>query len=65
MQTIFILRANKNKLGVLEREPVTSGSVNAYRVRFEFSPDWQGLTRKAVFKTGKGSRTVLLDESGE
>ena len=65
VQTIFILRANKNKLEVLEREPVTSGSVNAYRVRFEFSPDWQGLTRKAVFKTGKGSRTVLLDESGE
>jgi len=65
VKTIFILRANKNKLEVLEREPVTSGSVNVYRVRFEFSPDWQGLTRKAVFKTGKGSRTVLLDESGE
>lgn len=63
---IFILRANKNKLQVLARESVTSGSVNVYTARFEFSDDdWQGLTRKAVFKAGKESRTVLLDESGE
>lgn len=59
------MRANKNKLEVLERESITSGSVNVYTARFEFSPDWQGLTRKAVFKAGKESRTVLLDESGE
>lgn len=63
--TIFILRANKNKLEVLEREPTTSGSVNVYTARFEFGDDWRGLTRKAVFKAGKESRTVLLDESGE
>ena len=47
---MFILQANKNKLAVLEREPVTSGSVNVYRARFEFSDDWEGLTRKAVFR---------------
>lgn len=62
---IFILRANKNKLEVLGREPITSGSVNVYMARFEFSPDWQGLTRKAVFKAGKESRAVLLGESGQ
>lgn len=62
---IFVLRANKNKLEVLGREPITSGSVNVYMARFEFSPDWQGLTRKAVFKAGKESRAVLLDESGQ
>ena len=62
---IFILKANKNKLEVLARESVTSGSVNAYLARFEFSDDWRGLTRKALFKAGKESRTVLLDESGE
>lgn len=65
MQIIFILRANKNKLEVLEREPITSGSVNVYTARFEFSTDWQGLTRKAVFMSGKESRTVPLDEGGE
>lgn len=62
---MFILYASKNKLAVRQREPVTSGSVNAYDARFEFSPDWDGLTRKAVFKAGKEPRTVLLDESGQ
>lgn len=62
---MFILHADKNKLSVRKREAVTSGSVNVCTARFEFSDDWQGLTRKAVFKAGKESRTVLLDESGE
>lgn len=62
---MFILYADKNKMAVRKREPITSGSVNVYTARFEFSPDWQGLTRKAVFKAGKESRTVLLDESGQ
>ena len=48
----------------MEREPVTSGSVNVYRARFEFSPDWEGSNRKAVFKAGKELRTVLLDDGG-
>lgn len=43
---------------------MTSGSVNVYRARFEFSGDWEGLTRKAVFKAGSRCRTVLLDEGG-
>lgn len=59
---MFILYANKNQLTVRKREPVTSGSVNVYTARFEFSPDWRGMTRKAVFKAGAESRTVLLDE---
>lgn len=62
---MFILYADKNKLAVRQREPVTSGSVSACTARFEFSDEWQGLTRKAVFKAGKESRTVPLDESGE
>lgn len=62
---MFQLYANKNQLKLLEREPLTSGSVNVYEVRFEFSPDWDGLTRTAVFKAGSESRSILLDESGE
>ena len=62
---MFILYADKNRLRVREREALTSGSVNVYTARFEFSPDWEGLKRKAVFKAGKESRTVLLDETGE
>lgn len=61
---MFILYARKNQLTVREREPVTSGSVNIYTARFEFSPDWSGLTKKAIFQAGKETRTVLLDKDG-
>lgn len=62
---MFILYANKNQLTVRKREPVTSGSVNVYTARFEFSLDWQGLTRKAVFRGSGQTLTVPLDEGGE
>jgi len=62
---MFVLYANKTQLTVRQREPTTSGSVNVYQARFEFSPDWDGLTRTAVFKAGAVSRSVLLGESGE
>lgn len=65
VQTLFILYANKNLLSVKNIEPVTSGSANIYTARFEFSPDWQGFTKKAVFRAGYVSKTVLLDETGE
>ena len=37
---IFILRAEKNKLAVSQRESLTSGAVNVFWARFEFSDDW-------------------------
>lgn len=61
---MFLLRAEKNKLALLEREPVTSGSVNAYAARFEFSEDWPGLDKTAVFQAGCASREVLLGPEG-
>lgn len=62
---MFKLYANKNQLTVRQREPVTSGSVNVYRALFEFSADWEGLERMAVFRCGGRSAAILLDESGE
>lgn len=62
---MFVLQADKNQLTVQKREAVTSGSVNAFQARFEFSADWGGLTKKAVFRAGGVSRAVLLDETGE
>lgn len=62
---MFVLCADKNRLTVRKREPVTSGSVNVYNVRFEFSQDWEGLTRIAVFRSGSQSVSVLLDDTGE
>lgn len=62
---MFWLYANKNQLTVRQREPVTSGSVNVYPARFEFSADWDNLERTAVFRAGDKSVSVLLDETGE
>lgn len=58
---MFILYADKNKLEVSKREPVTSGSVNVYTVRFVFT-NWDGLTQKAVFRGSGKIVSVLLDD---
>ena len=60
---MFVMYADKNRLTVRQREPVTSGSVNVYEAQFEFSPDWNGMIRTAVFRAGGESRSVLLDET--
>lgn len=62
---MFQLYANKTQLTVRAREPLTSGSVNTYIARFEFSPDWEGLTKTAVFKAGNEVRSVLLGTDGQ
>lgn len=64
-ENVFELYAEKNQLCVRQREPVTSGSVNAYAVRFSFSGDWDGLSRTVVFWAGDKTVSVALDESGE
>ena len=62
---MFLLYANKTQLLLCKREPVTSGSVNVYPVRFEFSEDWDGMERVAVFRAGAESRSVILDADGQ
>lgn len=61
---MFQLFADKTRLTVLERETLTSGSVNAAAVRFTFSPEWEGLVKTAVFQAGEVSRIVSLEEDG-
>ena len=62
---MFVLYANKNQLHLRSREPLTSGSVNVYQALFEFSPDWDGLERVAVFRAGGESWSVALGEDGQ
>lgn len=62
---MFDLYADKTRLTVREREPVTSGSVNAYPVRFTFSPEWEGLDKVAVFYGAGKAVSVAPNESGE
>lgn len=61
---MFILYADKTKLTVRETEPVTSGSVNVYPVQLEFSPDWDGLEKTAVFRAGCVEQSVPLSGGG-
>lgn len=57
---MFVLYADKTQLSVREKEPVTSGSVNVYSVQFEFSEDWEGLERTAIFQAGCREKAVAL-----
>ncbi len=61
---MFELYAEKNDLCVQHLERVTSGSVNVYEAAFEFSEDWAGLEKTAVFRAGEKSASVLLGDTG-
>lgn len=60
---MFELYASKVKLTVRKKEQITSGSVNVYPVTFEFSEDWEGLDKVAVFRAGE--KTVSIQTDGE
>lgn len=55
------IELNKASPTVSERETLTSGMVNAVKVKFTFSPDWDGLTRTAVFSAGNAAVNCVLD----
>ena len=61
---MFKLFAKKNVLEILQKELVTSGSVNVYPVQFVFDSEWNGLQRTAVFWAGNYRVSVLLDSTG-
>ena len=58
---MFLLEVHKNSITARVTEIVTSGSVNVYQVEFQFSRDWDGLERVAVFRSGGESVSVMLD----
>lgn len=62
---MFQLYASKNILLVRQKEPLTSGSVNVYRVGLAFSADWEGLAKTAVFRAGDKTVSVIPDGAGE
>lgn len=57
---MFKLTANKVNMNVLQKETVTSGSVNVYLCEFDFNSDWDGLEKTAVFQSGDNKVSVLL-----
>lgn len=62
---MILLHACKSQLKIKRGEYLTSGMVNTVMVHFSFSPDWEGLTRTAVFKAGDTAVSVPLEDSGE
>lgn len=60
---MFVVKVDKNIATLCCSEPITSGSSNVYLVEFHFSPEWEDLTRVAVFQAGDTVIDVLLDET--
>lgn len=65
MRATFVFYAEKGKLTVREREVLVCGSVNTYQVCFEFSGEWEGLVRTALFRAGNQTIPVRLDKTGQ
>ena len=59
---MIICHVSKAAITVAQSVLLTSGMVQAVQVRFCFSPEWEGLTRTAVFRAGQVSVSCLLDE---
>ena len=59
---MVICHVSKAAITVAQSVLLTSGMVQAVQVRFCFSPEWEGLTRTAVFRAGQVSVSCLLDE---
>lgn len=51
----------KNDIRITERESITSGSVNAYKVHFHFNSHWDGLEKVAVFRTASKVINVPIE----
>lgn len=60
---MFVMTVEKNIATITSSEPITSGSSNVYLVKFDFSPEWEDLSRVAVFKREETIINVLLDDS--
>ena len=59
---MIICQVSKAAITVAQSVLLTSGMVQAVQVRFCLSPEWEGLTRTAVFRAGRVSVSCLLDE---
>lgn len=57
---MFVLYADKAQLDVRQREPIASGSENVHQLRFEFSPEWEGLEKTVIFQAGYAESAAAL-----
>ena len=60
---MFKIKATKSALAMTEQETLVCGAKNAYEVSFEFSHEWNGMTKIVFFNAGKTNVKRLLDSS--
>lgn len=64
---MFVVQADKSKMYLLESEMLVSTATNVYTVRFEFSDDWKGFSKVALFYNNEDREvnlySVLLNDS--
>lgn len=59
---MFKIDVQKNQLTLKAKEPITSGSVNVYKVMFNFDDAWKDeYKRYAIFKIGSYSVSVSIE----
>lgn len=58
---MFWFYASARKIEIKKSDTLVSDSINVYPCKFQFSNDWNGLTKTAVFKAGSQAVEVLLD----
>lgn len=65
---MFIIQADKSKLTLIESEMLVRNAIDVYRVRFNFSNDWNDFVKVAVFyndfEDDPKRYSVLIDQSG-
>lgn len=61
---MFVLYVDKSIIHKEAEAPVVSGAAGVYAVHFDFSQDWEGLSRTAIFN-GTQKVQVPLDSSGD
>ena len=54
------LNVGHTGITVLSSEKLVVGNVNSLHIKFFFTPEWDGLTRTAVFTNGGTARSVIL-----
>lgn len=60
---MFKVSVNNTKLSLIEKDIITSGSINAFCVFFQFSEEWDNLEKTALFRVGNETKSVPLDDN--
>lgn len=60
---MFWFYATARKIEIKKSDTLVSDSVNVYPCQFQFSSDWEELTKTAVFRAGSQAIEVILDDN--